>query len=147
MNFFKKIIEKFISKDKEQKEIDISKQQEKETNKQSKATDVIEEKPVDKTDEEIIAELNTLAPGIFSQAKTPQAKKLIIKIYRKMLEDGVNLKNEKEVEKWMIKNQHLFTTEMPKVETYRRPNPKVGRNDPCPCGSGKKYKKCCGSKE
>ncbi|MBD3384928.1 hypothetical protein GF407_08380 [candidate division KSB1 bacterium] len=23
---------------------------------------------------------------------------------------------------------------------------KVGRNDPCPCGSGKKYKQCCGSK-
>lgn len=27
----------------------------------------------------------------------------------------------------------------------RRSEPKVGRNDPCPCGSGKKYKKCCGS--
>jgi SEC-C motif-containing protein len=27
--------------------------------------------------------------------------------------------------------------------TYRRPEPKVGRNDPCPCGSGKKLKKCC----
>jgi hypothetical protein len=26
----------------------------------------------------------------------------------------------------------------------RRDGPKVGRNDPCPCGSGKKYKKCCG---
>ncbi|NLM89857.1 MAG: preprotein translocase subunit SecA, partial [Candidatus Cloacimonetes bacterium] len=25
--------------------------------------------------------------------------------------------------------------------------PKVGRNDPCPCGSGKKYKKCCGINE
>ena len=24
---------------------------------------------------------------------------------------------------------------------------KVGRNDPCPCGSGKKYKKCCGQNE
>lgn len=24
---------------------------------------------------------------------------------------------------------------------------KVGRNDPCPCGSGKKYKKCCGAKK
>jgi len=24
--------------------------------------------------------------------------------------------------------------------------PKTGRNDPCPCGSGKKYKKCCGRK-
>jgi preprotein translocase subunit SecA len=27
-----------------------------------------------------------------------------------------------------------------------RENPKIGRNDPCPCGSGKKYKKCCGNK-
>jgi len=26
----------------------------------------------------------------------------------------------------------------------RRVPPKVGRNEPCPCGSGKKYKKCCG---
>jgi uncharacterized protein YecA (UPF0149 family) len=26
----------------------------------------------------------------------------------------------------------------------RRNSSKVGRNDPCPCGSGKKYKKCCG---
>jgi len=31
-----------------------------------------------------------------------------------------------------------------KPETLRREDPKVGRNDPCPCGSGKKYKKCCG---
>ena len=27
---------------------------------------------------------------------------------------------------------------------YVRETPKIGRNDPCPCGSGKKYKKCCG---
>ncbi len=26
----------------------------------------------------------------------------------------------------------------------RRTEPKVGRNDPCPCGSGKKFKRCCG---
>lgn len=31
-----------------------------------------------------------------------------------------------------------------KPETYKREDPKVGRNDPCPCGSGKKYKNCCG---
>ena len=30
------------------------------------------------------------------------------------------------------------------IRTIRRESPKVGRNDPCPCGSGKKYKKCCG---
>jgi len=29
--------------------------------------------------------------------------------------------------------------------TFRNDTPKVGRNDPCPCGSGKKYKKCCGA--
>ncbi len=29
-------------------------------------------------------------------------------------------------------------------EPFRRQDSKVGRNDPCPCGSGKKYKKCCG---
>ena len=28
-------------------------------------------------------------------------------------------------------------------EPYRRPEPKIGRNDPCPCRSGKKYKQCC----
>ena len=31
-----------------------------------------------------------------------------------------------------------------KPETIRRDKPKVGRNDPCPCGSGKKYKQCHG---
>jgi len=36
--------------------------------------------------------------------------------------------------------------EIPKVAVpVVRDQPKVGRNDPCPCGSGKKYKKCCGS--
>jgi len=30
------------------------------------------------------------------------------------------------------------------IQTVRRKVPKVGRNDPCPCGSGKKYKHCCG---
>jgi preprotein translocase subunit SecA len=30
------------------------------------------------------------------------------------------------------------------IPSIRRESPKVGRNDPCPCGSGKKYKNCCG---
>jgi preprotein translocase subunit SecA len=30
-------------------------------------------------------------------------------------------------------------------QTVKRDTPKVGRNQPCPCGSGKKYKKCCGA--
>lgn len=35
--------------------------------------------------------------------------------------------------------------EIAKQAPIRREEPKVGRNDPCPCGSGKKYKKCCGA--
>jgi uncharacterized protein YecA (UPF0149 family) len=35
-------------------------------------------------------------------------------------------------------------SEPTKVKQIVRDVPKVGRNDPCPCGSGKKYKKCCG---
>lgn len=30
------------------------------------------------------------------------------------------------------------------ANTFRREAPKVGRNEPCPCGSGRKFKKCCG---
>ena len=32
----------------------------------------------------------------------------------------------------------------PPLEPIVREEPKVGRNDPCPCGSGLKFKKCCG---
>jgi len=32
----------------------------------------------------------------------------------------------------------------PKPKQYVRQTPKIGRNGPCPCGSGKKFKKCCG---
>ncbi|VFU17041.1 preprotein translocase subunit, ATPase [anaerobic digester metagenome] len=34
-----------------------------------------------------------------------------------------------------------------KPATFKRQGKKVGRNDPCPCGSGKKYKQCCGANE
>lgn len=35
--------------------------------------------------------------------------------------------------------------DIPTVETYKRESAKIGRNDPCSCGSGKKFKKCCES--
>ena len=41
------------------------------------------------------------------------------------------------------KQKELYKTEK-SSHTIVKP-PKVGRNDPCPCGSGKKYKKCCGA--
>jgi len=34
-----------------------------------------------------------------------------------------------------------------KVVPFKRKSPKIGRNEPCPCGSGKKFKKCCLNKQ
>jgi SEC-C motif domain protein len=45
-----------------------------------------------------------------------------------------------------INGQWFFMDgEMIGPEPIRREAPKIGRNDPCACGSGKKYKKCCGA--
>ncbi|TAN39853.1 MAG: YchJ family protein [Nitrospirae bacterium] len=38
---------------------------------------------------------------------------------------------------------YFVSGEAPSLKPVVRTEPKVGRNDPCPCGSGKKYKKCC----
>lgn len=43
-------------------------------------------------------------------------------------------------DRWLYVDGHA-----PRPET-RTTGPKVGRNDPCPCGSGRKYKKCCGTR-
>ena len=45
-----------------------------------------------------------------------------------------------EVAQPMFTNKDDTDTKKP----VQRKNEKVGRNDPCPCGSGKKYKNCCG---
>ncbi len=43
------------------------------------------------------------------------------------------------------KNKWFFSTsKTPDIETFVRQDKKIGRNDPCSCGSGKKHKKCCG---
>jgi HEAT repeat protein len=39
----------------------------------------------------------------------------------------------------------VFSADDEPEDTAPAPPPKVGRNDPCPCGSGKKFKKCCGA--
>ncbi|GKT11690.1 MAG: preprotein translocase subunit SecA [Thiomicrorhabdus sp.] len=39
---------------------------------------------------------------------------------------------------------NIAETNESEANTFRRETPKVGRNDPCSCGSGKKYKQCCG---
>jgi len=54
----------------------------------------------------------------------------------------VNVKDYLPAEYFINKNRAYKTTRNKGTVEYDEP--KTGRNEPCPCGSGKKYKKCCG---
>ena len=54
----------------------------------------------------------------------------------------IEKEKEKELAELQLGGSGDSTTEGP--QPARRAEPKVGRNDPCPCGSGKKFKHCCG---
>ncbi len=60
----------------------------------------------------------------------------------------VQIRREEEVERIEEKQRQDYIMsrgeDTPAAATIKRETAKVGRNDPCPCGSGKKYKKCCG---
>nr|WP_277815905.1 SEC-C metal-binding domain-containing protein [Roseovarius sp. A46] len=43
--------------------------------------------------------------------------------------------------RYFLKRRDIYT---PPSRTFTRSGDKTGRNDPCPCGSGKKFKQCCG---
>jgi preprotein translocase subunit SecA len=60
----------------------------------------------------------------------------------------VQIRREEEVEEMRERQRQDYIMsrgeDTPASQTVRREEKKIGRNDPCPCGSGKKYKKCCG---
>ncbi len=62
----------------------------------------------------------------------------------------IRIESEEKVDALMQPKEQNFTLshgdmDERKKEPVKRKEGKVGRNDPCPCGSGKKYKKCCGA--
>lgn len=60
--------------------------------------------------------------------------------------DGQGTVNHHEISSFRKEeNRWYFVDGRMSNQPYRREVPKIGRNSPCPCGSGKKYKKCCGS--
>ncbi len=94
-------------------------------------------------------ELDAL-PSVFkAKLQDPVVKERFMNIARRMEADGVNFKSIRQMKKWMKDHEAELRTEgapeQAKVETVVHEGPRIGRNDPCPCGSGKKYKKCCGA--
>ena len=66
--------------------------------------------------------------------------------FRALYSEGGELCNHHEVAAFVRDSDgwKFSDGEFVKDRPVVREEPKVGRNDPCPCGSGKKYKKCCG---
>ncbi|OGW82018.1 MAG: hypothetical protein A3G33_04530 [Omnitrophica bacterium RIFCSPLOWO2_12_FULL_44_17] len=63
----------------------------------------------------------------------------------------ISIQKEKQ-DAFSVHEKAVSKSETEKKEEIKKPEPvhvehKAGRNDPCPCGSGKKYKKCCLTKE
>jgi len=114
---------------------------------------------------ELLMELNNNARTPFNCGHTPnEIRKLVpagpvseITIgenMKKMLADGtisaadvIEQVEKSDVPREVKKNifQMMKDIGIPQISENTSSTKKVGRNDPCPCGSGKKYKKCCGS--
>jgi len=77
--------------------------------------------------------------------KDPSIKERFIKVAKQMEADGVDMSSPSAMRKWAKANQKRIREEEfgPVKPVVKGKEP--GRNDPCPCGSGKKYKKCCGA--
>ena len=101
----------------------------------------------------------------FEQAQAPEKRQLSLPTLISGLKDQIS-GFDAEVKKRHLRLKALFKRALSKLDHYKvwpqfiedmefEPSsqmseadwhtPKPGRNDPCPCGSGKKYKKCCGS--
>ena len=98
-------------------------------------------------EERIEREIDALPSMLKGKLKDPEVKKRFIDIAKRMEKDGVDFKSIRQMKKWMKQHEAELREQGgqgPKVETVVHEGPRIGRNDPCPCGSGKKYKKCCG---
>jgi preprotein translocase subunit SecA len=79
---------------------------------------------------------------------------MFMDMIRRVKEDSVEklclvqIRREEEVQRIEERQRQDYIMsrgeDIPAAATIKRETAKVGRNDPCPCGSGKKYKRCCG---
>ena len=103
-----------------------------------------------------------LGPRIVAEANAPQNWGMAKSFMMQAMDEGVDVTNQAALQTYMLKvNERLVGQRLtadpvaPPLDPEpaaakaalpaRRPEHEIGRNAPCPCGSGKKYKKCCGA--
>jgi uncharacterized protein YchJ len=95
-------------------------------------------------EERINREMASLPSFMKSKVSDPSIKHRFIELAKRMEKDGIDMNSPKAIKKWIKENEKKIKEEKNgKIEPVVKDH-EPGRNDPCPCGSGKKYKKCCG---
>ena len=98
-------------------------------------------------EQRIDREMKSLPGFIKNKVAGPGVKEKFVEMAKRMEKDGVDMNNPRAMKKWVKEHEQQLKQEQQnggKVETVVKTGPETGRNEACPCGSGKKYKKCCG---
>lgn len=76
---------------------------------------------------------------------SPEEYQLESELIQRSFREKINIQDQlpRQYIKWVEEQVHKRKVAKHLNSGVKRPEAKVGRNDPCPCGSGKKYKKCC----
>ena len=70
----------------------------------------------------------------------------VVMLHRVQVEQPPEMEAPRQPQQMSFRHGDDFIDEDEPLQPVRRDQPKVGRNDPCPCGSGKKYKHCHGAR-
>lgn len=87
---------------------------------------------------------------MLKNAKNPEYFGMAKSLVMQMRKDGIDFEDKEAVDRWIFnynQRQTAAPEELQGTVPFSKTGPDVGRNDPCPCGSGKKYKKCCLNKQ
>ncbi len=111
----------------------------------------LSKKGILKDEKPFINKLHKIHELIIENASNPQNWGMAKSFVMDAMKSGVDMKNEDEFQSFLNFKmlQHNFKVmaqnNRDKYEnvSFNRGKLKIGRNQPCPCGSGKKYKKCC----
>ena len=94
---------------------------------------------------ELTRRLREVAGDMIRRANQPENWGLAKAVFVGALRDGVDLSDGAALARYVEKWNERGCPKLGGVGGPRRVDRKVGRNEPCPCGSGKKYKRCCGA--
>ena len=105
----------------------------------------LEEKKYLKNASRLAKRVKPLDKEIVKNASNPNNWGIAKSIVMMALKAGVDPSNEKEMQEFIQEyNKRMSNEAKNQPSKTRKFGRKVGRNEPCPCDSGKKYKKCCG---